>query len=181
MRSQRTAPRLPSPRDAYTVLYPNTILDMRASAPVVRDTVASVRLEREQDVLSSSVASSGCSAFSARMAFARSRRTGIQPQTNAPVAKQQRHQSGFGDPRLLPWTRTSGDAALLLVDEAEDWAEGKAAAELPAAAGRAIAFILRPPRTMPSLRRPSDRPGPTVRAALHFRNRPGAGAARRRR
>jgi hypothetical protein len=39
---------------------------------------------------------------------------------------------------------TSGDAALLLADEAEDWAEGKAAVELPAAAGRAIAFILRP-------------------------------------
>jgi hypothetical protein len=33
-----------------------------------------------------------------------------------------------------------GDAALLLVDEAEDWAEGKAAVELPAAAGRAIAL-----------------------------------------
>jgi hypothetical protein len=42
--------------------------------------------------------------------------------------------------RLAQWTRTSGDAALLLLDEAEDWAEGKAAVELLAAACRAIAF-----------------------------------------
>jgi hypothetical protein len=41
----------------------------------------------------------------------------------------------------MVWARTSGDAALLLVDEAEDWAEGKAAVELPAAAGRAIAYL----------------------------------------
>jgi hypothetical protein len=61
------------------------------------------------------------------------------------------------NPLVALRTRTSGDAALLLVDEAEDGAESKAAVELPAAAGRAIAFILRPPHAAPSLRRRSSR------------------------
>jgi hypothetical protein len=53
-------------------------------------------------------------------------------------------------PSTTPLVWTSGDAALLLVDEAEDWAEDKAAVELPAAAGRAHA----PP--------PPRRPSPTT-------------------
>ncbi len=69
-------------------------------------------------------------------------------QARAADASSGSRASRVAGSRLMLRTRTSGDAAQLLVDEAEDWTEDEPAVGLQAAEGLAIAFVLWPPRAV---------------------------------